>query len=244
MRAHPTICPAGLPGLGFPLIAAIDVLAYEDHTSTTLRPVGSARVPLAAAADARIVAFRPSTGTSEHLAIIIGRPSSDQPVLTRLHSECFTGDVLGSMRCDCGDQLRGALDVMAAAGGGVLLYLAQEGRGIGLVNKLRAYALQDRGLDTIDANEALGFEPDERFYRPAAEMLRQLGFPKIRLLTNNPQKLAALSLYGIAITERVPLAFASNPHNEAYLRAKAERSGHYLDGVPDNSLPRRERLSR
>ena len=226
-----------------PLIAAADVLAYEDEASTTLRPVGSARIPLGAAEDAQLVAFRPSTGSSEHLAIIIGQPSSDQPVLTRLHSECFTGDVLGSLRCDCGDQLRGALGVMAAAGGGVLLYLAQEGRGIGLVNKLRAYALQDRGLDTIDANGALGFDSDERFYRPAAEMLRQLGFTKIRLMTNNPQKLAALALYGIAIVERVPLAFPSNAHNEAYLRTKAVRSGHYLDAVTDAWPPGQKRRS-
>jgi GTP cyclohydrolase II len=228
---------------GLPLIAAADVLAYEDEASTTLRPVGSARIPLGAAEDVRLVAFRPSTGSSEHLAIIIGQPSSDQPVLTRLHSECFTGDVLGSLRCDCGDQLRGALGVMAAAGGGVLLYLAQEGRGIGLVNKLRAYALQDRGLDTIDANGALGFDSDERFYRPAAEMLRQLGFTKIRLMTNNPQKLAALALYGIAIVERVPLAFPSNAHNEAYLRTKAVRSGHYLDAVTDTWPPGQKRRS-
>ena len=228
---------------GLPLIGAADVLAYEDQASTTLRPVGSARVPLAAAEDVQIVAFRPSTGSSEHLAIIIGQPSADQPVLTRLHSECFTGDVLGSLRCDCGDQLRGALGVMAAAGGGVLLYLAQEGRGIGLVNKLRAYALQDRGLDTIDANGALGFEPDERFYRPAAEMLQQLGFTKIRLMTNNPQKLAALALYGIAIVERVPLAFPSNAHNEAYLRTKAVRSGHYLDATTGAWPAGQKRLS-
>jgi len=228
---------------GLPLIAAADVLAYEDEASITLRPVGSARIPLGAAEDVQLVAFRPSTGRPEHLAIIIGQPTSDQPVLTRLHSECFTGDVLGSLRCDCGDQLRGALGVMAGAGGGVLLYLAQEGRGIGLVNKLRAYALQDRGLDTIDANGALGFDPDERFYRPAAEMLRQLGFTKIRLMTNNPQKLAALALYGIAIVERVPLAFPSNAHNEAYLRTKAVRSGHYLDAVTGTWPPGQQRRS-
>lgn len=215
-----------------PLIAAGQILAYEHRASATLRPVSRARVPLGAAEDAQLVAFRPSTGSLEHLAIIIGQPQRDQPVLTRLHSECFTGDLLGSLRCDCGDQLRGAIAVMAAAGNGVLLYLAQEGRGIGLVNKLRAYALQDQGLDTIDANGALGFDPDERFYRPAAEMLLQLGFTKIRLMTNNPEKLAALALYGVAVMERVPLAFPSNAHNEAYLRTKAVRSGHFLDGIP------------
>jgi GTP cyclohydrolase II len=227
--------PDDLPGWaaerGMPLIAAEKVLAYEHHASTTLRPVSRAQVPLAVA-DAQLIAFRSSTGSADHLAIIIGRPQRGQPVLTRLHSECFTGDLLGSLRCDCGDQLRGALAAMAAAGGGVLLYLAQEGRGIGLANKLRAYALQDRGLDTIDANSALGFDPDERFYWPAAEMLRQLGFTKIRLMTNNPDKLAALAQYGITIVERVPLAFPSNAHNETYLRTKAVRSGHLLDPSP------------
>jgi GTP cyclohydrolase II len=230
------IAPDDLPGWaaerGVPLIAAEKILAYEQHVSITLRPVSRAQIPLAVA-DAQLVAFRPSTGSPDHLAIIIGQPQRDRPVLTRLHSECFTGDLLGSLRCDCGDQLRGALAVMATAGSGVLLYLAQEGRGIGLANKLRAYALQDQGLDTIDANSALGFDPDERFYWPAAEMLRQLGFTKIRLMTNNPDKLAALSHYGIAIVERVPLAFPSNAHNEAYLRTKAMRSGHLLDPSPD-----------
>jgi GTP cyclohydrolase II len=230
------IAPDDLPGWaaerGVPLIAAEKILAYEQHASITLRPVSRAQIPLAVA-DAQLVAFRPSTGSPDHLAIIIGQPQREQPVLTRLHSECFTGDLLGSLRCDCGDQLRGALAVMAAAGSGVLLYLAQEGRGIGLANKLRAYALQDQGLDTIDANGALGFDPDERFYWPAAEMLRQLGFTKIRLMTNNPDKLAALSHHGIAIVERVPLAFPSNAHNEAYLRTKAMRSGHLLDPSPE-----------
>ena len=181
---------------GVPAIPAEKILVYEQRASTTLRPVSRAQIPLGVA-DAQLVAFRPSTGSSDHLAIVIGQPQRDQPVLTRLHSECFTGDLLGSLRCDCGDQLRGALVVMAAAGSGVLLYLAQEGRGIGLANKLRAYALQDQGLDTIDANSALGFDPDERFYWPAAEMLRQLGFTRIRLMTNNPDKLAALSHHGI-----------------------------------------------
>jgi GTP cyclohydrolase II len=217
---------------GLPLIAAQEILVHDDRASTTLRPVSRARIPLGAAADAQLVAFRPSTGSTEHLAIIIGEPQRDQPVLVRVHSECFTGDLLGSLRCDCGDQLRGAIAMMAAAGQGVLLYLAQEGRGIGLVNKLRAYALQDQGLDTIDANGALGFDPDERFYRPAAEMLRQLGFTQIRLMTNNPDKLAALALYGVAVVERVPLAFPSNAHNAAYLRTKAVRSGHLLDALP------------
>jgi GTP cyclohydrolase II len=147
-------------------------------------------------------------------------------VLARSHSECFTGDLLGSLRCDCGDQLRGAIAAIAAAGGGVLVYLAQEGRGIGLVNKLRAYRLQDAGLDTVDANLQLGFDADERVYQPAAEILRQLGFDAVRLLTNNPEKVKALAAAGITVAERVPHAFPANDHNRAYLDTKAVKSGH------------------
>ena len=193
-----------------------------------LHQVVEARVPLADAEDARLIAFRPADGGSEHLAILIGAPDPAAPVLVRLHSACFTGDVLSSLRCDCGEQLRGAIAAIAAAGGGALLYLAQEGRGIGLVNKLRAYRLQDSGFDTVDANEQLGFDADERVYLPAAEMLRQLGFRMIRLLTNNPDKVAALERYGIRIAERVPHVFPANGHNEHYLRTKATRSGHLL----------------
>jgi GTP cyclohydrolase II len=147
-------------------------------------------------------------------------------VLARLHSECFTGDLLASLRCDCGDQLRGAIDKIAEAGSGVLVYLAQEGRGIGLVNKLRAYQLQDDGFDTIGANEQLGFDADERVYLPAAEILRDLGYSQVRLLTNNPEKVAALARCGITVVERVPHVFPANAHNEEYLRTKATRGGH------------------
>ena len=149
-------------------------------------------------------------------------------MLTRLHSECFTGDLLGSLKCDCGQQLRGAIAEIAAAGGGILLYLAQEGRGIGLVNKLRAYALQDQGFDTVEANERLGFEADERLFLPAAEMLRRLGFAKVRLMTNNPDKVAALAGFGIEVVERVAHAFPANDHNAFYLSTKARKSGHIL----------------
>ena len=193
-----------------------------------LTRVAEARVPLAEAEDARLIAFRPGDGGTEHLAILIGAPDPAAPVLVRLHSECFTGDLLASLRCDCGDQLRGAIALIAKTGGGVLLYLAQEGRGIGLVNKLRAYQLQDAGFDTVDANEQLGFDADERVYLPAAEMLRQLGFATVRLLTNNPDKVAALERYGIRVAERVPHVFPANGHNERYLRTKRTRSGHLL----------------
>ena len=206
------------------LVDAGDIFQYEQTAARTLAAVSEARVPLGDAEDTRIIAFRPVDGGLEHLAIIIGEPQ--EPALVRLHSECFTGDLLGSLRCDCGDQLRGAIQDISAAGSGVLLYLAQEGRGIGLVNKLRAYELQDQGFDTLDANEQLGFDADERVYLPAAEMLRQLGFGAVRLMTNNPEKVSALSRCNIRVETRVPHSFPANKHNEAYLRTKAVRGGH------------------
>jgi len=215
---------------GLLVVDAGDVFQYEHTQARTLKAVSEARVPLLDAHDTRIVAFRPDDGGLEHLAIIIGEPKVETggPVLARLHSECFTGDLLSSLRCDCGDQLRGAISEIASTGGGVLLYLAQEGRGIGLVNKLRAYELQDRGFDTMDANEQLGFDADERVYLPAAEMLRQLGFATVRLMTNNPAKIEALSACGVEVVERVEHAFPSNKHNELYLRTKAVRGGHLI----------------
>ncbi|MDJ0982732.1 MAG: GTP cyclohydrolase II, partial [Kiloniellales bacterium] len=156
----------------------------------------------------------------------IGTLAPDAPALVRLHSECLTGDLLGSLRCDCGDQLRGAIKTISEAGSGVLLYLAQEGRGIGLANKLRAYGLQDRGADTLEANEQLGFDPDERVFVPAASILRMLGIARIRLLTNNPEKERAMARLGIEVAERVPLVIPANPHNADYLDTKARRFGH------------------
>jgi len=208
-------------------VTAEAVAEYRFAGARSLVEVAAARVPLAGAEDATIRAFRPGDGGLENLAIVIGRPDPAQDaVLVRLHSECFTGDLLGSLRCDCGDQLRGAIEAIAAEGAGVLLYLAQEGRGIGLVNKLRAYALQDRGADTLDANLQLGFDADERVYLPAAEMLRRLGIRRVRLLTNNPQKVAALERCGVSVVERVPHAFPDNRHNRPYLETKARRFGH------------------
>nr|P43525.1 RecName: Full=GTP cyclohydrolase-2; AltName: Full=GTP cyclohydrolase II [Azospirillum brasilense]AAA82170.1 GTP cyclohydrolase II [Azospirillum brasilense] len=208
------------------LVRARDIADYRVHVVRTLRRVAEARVPLSGAENTSIAAFRPIDGGPEHLAIIVGNPVAGEPVLARLHSECFTGDLLAGLRCDCGQQLRGAIAEIARHGSGVLLYLAQEGRGIGLVNKLRAYRIQDRGFDTVDANEILGFEADERVYLPAAEMLRQLGFTAVRLMTNNPEKLRQLARCGIEVVERVPHIFPANGHNEGYLRTKAERSGH------------------
>ena len=210
------------------MVDAGDIFQYESTAARTLRPGSEAQVPLLDAENTRIIAFRPIDGGLEHLAIIIGAPDAQAPVLTRLHSECFTGDLLGSLRCDCGDQLRGAINEIARVGAGVLLYLAQEGRGIGLVNKLRAYELQDRGFDTMDANEQLGFDADERVYLPAGRMLRHLGFNRVRLMTNNTDKVAALAASGVVVEERVRHAFPSNKHNEVYLRTKAARGGHLL----------------
>ncbi|MGB0748045.1 MAG: GTP cyclohydrolase II [Magnetospiraceae bacterium] len=210
------------------VVEAEQIFDYESNVARSLREVSAARVPLDGAEDARIVTFRPADGGIEHLAIVIGSPKANEPVLTRLHSECFTGDLLGSLRCDCGDQLRGAIETISKSGSGVLLYLAQEGRGIGLVNKLRAYELQDTGLDTLDANEQIGFDADERVFLPAAEMLRQMGFSTVRLLTNNPDKVEALARFGITVSERVPHNFPANRHNSAYLRTKADRAGHLL----------------
>ena len=211
------------------LIVSVSAIErYDCDFANTLSPISEAVVPLADSAETRLISFRPKDGSAEHLAIVVGKPDLTKPVLCRLHSECLTGDLLGSLRCDCGDQLRGAISAIAKEGSGVLLYLAQEGRGIGLVNKLRAYALQDQGFDTVDANEQLGFDDDERVYLPAVRMLRCLGISRVRLLTNNPAKVGALARHGIEVAERVAHAFPSNAHNAGYLQTKAKRSGHLL----------------
>jgi GTP cyclohydrolase II len=204
-------------------VDAID--AFERAPSLTM--VSRARLPIAQADKAEIVAFRRAGDGSEHVALLIGAPDG-RPPLVRLHSECLTGDVLGSLKCDCGPQLRDALARIGESGWGILLYLRQEGRGIGLVNKLRAYALQDQGHDTVDANFRLGFEDDERGFAVAAAMLRGLGQETVRLLTNNPRKAAGLKACGVAVAERVPLKALGNDHNRAYLETKKRRSGHLL----------------
>ncbi len=218
--------------LGLLTVPAEDVAAHPDASAAGLVRVAEAHVPLHDAPDARVVAFRAPDAGIEHLAILVGRPEHAPAIgpapLARLHSECFTGDLLGSLRCDCGPQLRAALQRIAAEGTGVLLYLAQEGRGIGLANKLRAYALQDRGLDTVDANRALGWNADERNFFVAATMLTQLGIGRVRLLTNNPDKLAALAACGVEISGREALVVAPNGVNDHYLATKARRFGHLL----------------
>jgi GTP cyclohydrolase II len=204
--------------------------------ASDLEPVSEARVPLAGHEDCRLVLFRDGRDGSEHVAVIVGSTGA-AAVPVRLHSACLTGDLLGSLRCDCGDQLRGAVDQLVAAGGGVLLYLAQEGRGIGLANKLRAYELQDAGLDTIEADRHLGFRADERSYAAAASMLRHLGLTRIHLLTNNLEKIEALQEAGIEVVTGQRLLGAVNRHNVRYIRAKRERAGHLMPEIKVEGLP-------
>ena len=186
----------------------------------------SGRVPIEVSSAGQVHVFRPDDGGEDHVVCEIGRPPRAEPALVRLHSACFTGDVLGSRKCDCGPQLHAALDQMGAEGAGILLYLSQEGRGIGLANKLRAYSLQDQGFDTVEANHRLGFADDERDFRTGADLLKKLGFDRIRLMTNNPAKVAMMEAQGIEVVERVPLIVGRRAENAEYLDVKARKSGH------------------
>lgn len=206
-------------------VDAGDVLAFRGDLATTLRRVASAPVPLAGAPESEWTVFRDALGQSWSM-IRVGRPDPSRPVPVRLHSACLTGDAFGSLRCDCGDQLRMAVSAIAALGGGVVLYLAQEGCGLGLANKMRAYGLQDQGRDTVDANTALGFETDERRYDAAVRMLRGAGITRVALLTNNPSKLDALRTAGLDVVERIPLLAPVRGGNRRYLDAKRLRAGH------------------
>jgi GTP cyclohydrolase II len=199
----------------------------RERRQPSVEIVARAKLPLEDMPSTQIVAFRASDDGQEHVALVVGA-FGGKPPLVRLHSECLTGDVFGSLKCDCGPQLREALRIIGAAGGGVLLYLRQEGRGIGLVNKVRAYSLQDRGLDTVEANLRLGFADDERDYGHAAAMLAALGIDQVRLLTNNPAKVAGLEAAGVKVVERVAHQMPANPHNADYLATKRKRSGHLL----------------
>jgi GTP cyclohydrolase II len=211
-------------------VAAADLAAWKDPARLTI--AARAHLPIAANEEAEIIAFRSADDLREHVALIVGQQSGERAPLVRLHSECLTGDILGSRKCDCGPQLDSALAAMAeeaARGGwGVLLYLRQEGRGIGLINKLRAYRLQDQGFDTVDANNRLGLPSEARDFPVAAKMLALLGVRTVRLMTNNPAKVAALEGEGVSVAERVPHALPANPHNLRYLATKRDRSGHLL----------------
>lgn len=202
--------------------------------------VSRAPVPLKNAEHARFILFREPRTFVEHVAIVIGGHGSwPDPVPVRLHSACLTGDIFGSLRCDCGEQLRGSIEHFTESDGGILLYLAQEGRNIGLANKLRAYTIQETGLDTVDADCTLGFGPDERSYEAAVSMLRRLEVGRIQLLTNNPEKMKAMTEAGIQVIERKPLHGTLNRHNLPYVRAKVNRAGHWLEGMLSEPLPDR-----
>jgi len=213
------------PAATDPAVSVDDIV--RERRQPSLEIVARAKLPLDDMPPTQIVAFRASDDGQEHVALVVGA-FAGKPPLVRLHSECLTGDVFGSLKCDCGPQLKEALRIIGAAGGGVLLYLRQEGRGIGLANKIRAYALQDRGLDTVDANQRLGFADDERDYGHAAAMLRVWGIDEVRLLTNNPAKVSGLKAAGIKVAERVAHQMPANPHNADYLATKRKRSGHLL----------------
>jgi len=214
-----------------PQIIAVDadaVARFRDDAIRSLAIASEASVPLNSGTRTRFVVFRDTLGGNP-VAIIVGKPDFAKPIPVRLHSACLTGDVFGSRRCDCGDQLKLALARLEEMGGGVILYLPQEGRGVGLANKMRTYQLQDNGLDTVDANTTLGFDDDERDYAMAARMLQMLDCTCIVLLTNNPAKLDGLAKAGIEIAGRMPVEAPINPHNRRYLTAKAARAGHRLD---------------
>ena len=204
---------------------------FHELAARDLSVAARTRVPLAGAADSEFVIFRGGDGMHDQLALIVGQPNPEKPALTRLHSACLTGDLFASLKCDCGDQLRLAVSEIASEGAGILLYLDQEGRGIGLLNKMRAYGLQELGHDTVDADAVLGYGPDERRYEVAGAMLALLGFRKIILMTNNPGKITALENSGVDVVGNRRLIGTINPHNHNYLTTKAERAGHLLDEI-------------
>jgi 3,4-dihydroxy 2-butanone 4-phosphate synthase/GTP cyclohydrolase II len=213
---------------GIKIASVADLISYEWQYERLVRRVAEAKLPTEYG-EFTAVAYKSDIDPDEHLALILGDISSEETVLTRVHSECVTGDVFGSLRCDCGAQVALALQSIAEEGRGVLLYMRQEGRGIGFHNKLRAYALQDDGMDTVEANLHLGFEPDLRDYGIGAQILAELDLHNIRLLTNNPKKVVGLEGYGLKVVETIPIVIPPNPHNRRYLEAKQRKLGHHLE---------------
>lgn len=216
---------------GLKICTVADLVAYRLKHEQLVRPVADAKLPSRYGGDWRVVAFENDVDKLDHIALIKGDLSGDQPVLVRVHSECLTGDVMGSQRCDCGDQLHKAMEAIDKEGRGVILYMRQEGRGIGLINKLKAYELQDQGMDTVEANQQLGFKADMRDYGVGAQILLALGIRKIRILTNNPRKLVGLQGYGIQIVDRVSIEANPTCSNKGYLRTKRDKLGHLLEKV-------------
>ena len=212
---------------GIKIITIKDLITYTLERDSIIEKGERVRLPTESG-DFDFIPFRQTSNGIEHAALVKGKWTKDEPVLVRLHSSCFTGDIFGSMRCDCGPQLQKAMSMVEAEGKGVVIYLSQEGRGIGLLNKIKAYRLQEEGMDTIQANLKLGFAEDERDYGVGASIMRELGLGKVRLISNNPVKRAGLEGYGIKIVETIPLVIESNPHNKFYLETKANKMGHNL----------------
>ena len=215
-----------------PILAADaqDIMAFRDREARSLKIIARTQVPLDGAGTCEFVIFRGGDGFRDQIAVIVGDPSPKRPVLARIHSACLTGDLFGSLKCDCGDQLRGTVQAMSEQGGGIVLYLDQEGRGNGIANKIRAYCLQEEGFDTYDADEILGFGQDQRRFDFAGEMLKQLGFTSVRLMTNNPRKVAALREAGLDVVSTHRVLARTTAHNAKYLAAKRDKGGHLLAG--------------
>jgi 3,4-dihydroxy 2-butanone 4-phosphate synthase/GTP cyclohydrolase II len=211
----------------FKLISIKDLIEYRVKRDSLIEEIVSVDMPTKYG-HFKLVAFQEKNTTNEHLALIKGSWEKDEPVLVRVHSSCFTGDILGSLRCDCGDQLHAAMQMVEKEGKGAILYMSQEGRGIGLLNKLKAYRLQEQGMDTVEANLHLGFQMDQRDYGVGAQILRHLGITKLRLISNNPKKRVGLIGYGLEIVENVPVEVHPNPHNERYLQTKRDKLGHEI----------------
>jgi 3,4-dihydroxy 2-butanone 4-phosphate synthase/GTP cyclohydrolase II len=214
------------------IISVADLIAYRYRHERLVQRVAEARLPTPFG-EFKVIAYKSSTDPDEHLAMVMGDVATDEPVLVRVHSQCLTGDVFHSLRCDCGEQIEMAMKRIAAEGRGVVLYMRQEGRGIGIHNKIKAYALQDEGLDTVEANISLGFKPDQRDYGVGAQILADLGVRNMRLMTNNPKKMSGLESFGLKITEQLPITTQPNPHNKRYLQTKQKKMGHLLKIVDD-----------